>query len=92
MFDHILRLARACVTNNQYYMTRHAQYKMYDDDLTLAEIEQVFLEGDVIERQKDRITREAKYRIHSITLSGSVEIIFKFALDGKLAIITVYKL
>ena len=49
------------------------------------------LNGEIRERQKDRITAESKYRIRGVTIDGvEIEIITKLSLSGKLVIITVY--
>ena len=44
-----------------------------------------------MERQKDRVTAEWKYRIRGETVAGDeVEVIAKLSLTSKLIIITVY--
>ena len=65
---------------------------MYEDDLRLIEIERAILKGRIIERQKDKMTGESKYRIQGAVPDGMIEAIFKFAPDGRLAFITVYTL
>lgn len=72
-------------------MTLHAEEEMNDDNLTIYDIEQSILTGEILERQKDRVTAESKYRIRGTTVDGvSVEVIAKLSLTGKLVIITVY--
>lgn len=64
---------------------------MSDDNLTIHDIEQGILTGEILERQKDRVTAESKYRIRGFTFDGGeVEIIPKLSPTGKVVIITVY--
>ncbi len=44
----------------QYVMTIHAEEEMSDDDLSIYDIEQAILTGEILERQKDRTTAESK--------------------------------
>ncbi|MEH1872593.1 MAG: DUF4258 domain-containing protein [Nostoc sp.] len=91
MFDEILQRMRDKVSSRQYLMTLHAEEEMSDDNLTIYDIEQGILTGEILERQKDKVTAESKYRIRGLTLdAGEVEIIAKLSLTGKLVIITVY--
>ncbi len=56
-------------------------------------VEQGMLTGTIVERQRDRVTREAKYRIRGIALDERVmEIIAKRNATGHLVMITVYEL
>ena len=72
-------------------MTRHARKEMNDNGLTIYDIEHCILTGKTLERQKDRIIAEWKYRIRGKTTEGSeVEVIAKISSTSKLVIITVY--
>ena len=72
-------------------MTVHAEEEMSDDNLTIYDIEEGILTGEILERQKDRVTAESKYRIRGKSLDGEeVEIITKLSPTGKVVIITVY--
>jgi hypothetical protein len=91
MFDEILVRIREKITLLQYVMTLHAEEEMNDDNLTIYDIEQTILSGEILERQKDKVTAESKYRILGTTKDGiEVEVIAKIGLTGKLVIITVY--
>ena len=47
--------------------------------------------GEILERQRDRVTGESKYRIRGETIDGSaVEVLAKISPTGKLVILTVY--
>lgn len=72
-------------------MSLHAEEEMDDDGLSIFDIEHGILTGEILERQRDRETAEAKYRIQGKTLADdSVEIIGKISPTGKLIIIIVY--
>lgn len=75
-----------------YVMTLHAFEEMEDDGLDIFDIENVVIKGKVIEKQKDMLTGEFKYRFKGQTLSnGIAETVLKFGFHGKAVIITVYK-
>ena len=74
-------------------MTHHARKEMNDDGLTVYDVESGILTGNIIERQRDRVTTEWKYRIRGETLtSDDIEVIAKLSPTSKLVIITVYVL
>lgn len=50
------------VKTRQYGMTIHAEEEMSDDNLSIYDIEHAILTGEILERQKDRVTAESKYR------------------------------
>ncbi|OUL30246.1 hypothetical protein BV372_22220 [Nostoc sp. T09] len=93
MFDEILQRMREKVTLLQYVMTLHAEEEMNDDNLTIYDIEQAILSGEILERQKDKVTAESKYRIRGTNEDGlEMEVVAKLGVTGKLVIITVYQL
>jgi hypothetical protein len=66
---------------------------MAADDLTVWDVESVFLTGEVVERQKDAATAESKYRVRGKSLDNiDAEVIAKISVTGKVIIITVYTL
>jgi len=93
VFERIQKRFREKIRSRQYIMTHHARKEMVDDALTIYDVEYGILTGKIIERQKDRITAEKKYRMRGKTLENdTVEVIAKSGPTGKLVIITVYKL
>lgn len=54
---------REKVRKRQYVMTLHAEEEMNEDGLTIYDIERGILTGEILERQKDRVTAEWKYRL-----------------------------
>ena len=55
----------------QYAMTIHADEEMDDDGLTIYDVENAILTGEIIERQKDRGTNEAKFLVRGETIDGA---------------------
>jgi hypothetical protein len=81
------------IVQQQYVMTIHADEEMDDDNLTISDVEQAILTGEIIEQQRDRATAERKYRIRGYSTDGNlVEVIVKIGVSGKVIIITVYAL
>ena len=65
---------------------------MDNDGLTIYDIEHGILTGKILERQKDKLTGEAKYRTKGRTVdNGNLEILAKETPTEKVAIITVYR-
>ena len=91
VFERILKRMQEKVRKRQYVMTLHAEEEMNDDGLTIYDVERGILTGEILERQKNRVTAEWKYRIRGETVEGDeVEVIAKLSPTGKLVIITVY--
>jgi hypothetical protein len=93
VFDRILQEIRDRLNQRLYVMTLHAEEEMDDDNLSILDVEQSILTGEILERQRDRNTGEFKYRIRGLTLDGdAVEVVVKLGRAGKFVIITVYLL
>jgi len=93
MFERILKRMRQKIRTRQYVMRLHAEEEMNNDGLTIYDVERGILTGKILERQKDRVTAEWKYRIRGETIDGrEVEVIAKLSPTSKLVIITVYTL
>ena len=74
-----------------YVVSTHAADELEDDDLSILDLENIILTGQIVERQRDRTTREIKYVIQGVTLEGSAsEVVVKVGHTGKLVVITVY--
>ena len=91
MYDKILKQLRDLVRSRRYVMTVHAEEEMSDDDLTIFDVERAVLTGQIVERQKDGKTGEAKYLVkgRSIT-NGEIAVVAKLGASGRLVFITVY--
>jgi Domain of unknown function (DUF4258) len=83
---------REKIRRRLYVMTTHAEEEMDNDGLTIFDVESIILTGEVVERQRDRKTREAKYLIRGETLDGlrMAVVVGKFGPTDKLVILTIY--
>ena len=93
MYDRVLNRMRRLVLERRYIVAAHAYDEMAADDLTVWDVESAILTGRIVERQKDQLTSERKYRLHGEALDGSsMEVVAKVGVTGKLVVITVYTL
>ena len=82
---------RHLVRTLNYFVSTHAAEELEDDNLTILDLENVILTGQIAARQRDAQTRELKYVIEGITLGGeSAQTVVKVGFTGKLVVITVY--
>jgi len=92
MFDRILKRMRELVRTRKYVMTLHAADEMDSDSLTIYDVENVVLTGQITERQKDRASAEWKYLVGGRSLAGdNVAVVAKFSPTSKLVFITVFR-
>ena len=69
----------------------HAAEELDDDNLTVLDLENIILTGEIIERQRDRQTREVKCVIRGFTLAGlEAETVVKIGPIGRLVVIAAY--
>lgn len=93
MYDRVLNRMRRLVVERRYIVTAHAYDEMAADDLAVWDVESAILTGKIVERQKDKVTSENKYRLQGEALDrSSMEVVAKFGVTGKLVVITVYTL
>jgi len=91
MFERVLKQMRGKIRTRQYVMTLHAEEEMNNDGLTIFDVERGLLTGEIVERQKDKVTGEWKYLVEGRTIEGDVVVVVnKLSPTGKLVIITVY--
>jgi hypothetical protein len=84
---------RQLIRTLSYVVSTHAANELEDDNLSILDLENIVLTGQVIERQRDRGTRETKYVIQGSKLDGTAaEVVAKVGHTGRLFIITVYVL
>jgi Domain of unknown function (DUF4258) len=87
-----LERLRELVRNLDYSVSLHATEELEDDNLTILDLESVLLTGDIVERQRDRITRETKVIVRGSTVEGeTAECVVKLGPSGRLFIITIYR-
>ncbi len=83
-FRHLIRTL-------QFFVSTHAAEELEDDNLTILDLENIILTGQITARQRDAKTREVKCVVEGITLSGdSAEAVVKVSFSGKLIVITTY--
>jgi len=76
----------------KYLVSLHAAEELEDENLTILDLENIILTGEIIERQRDRQTREVKFVVRGLTIEGhAAETIVKIAPLGALFFITVYR-
>lgn len=72
-------------------VSAHAAEELENDEFDILDLESIVLMGEIIERQKDHKTGEAKYVIRGVTLDNAVgSVVAKFDSIGRAVIITVY--
>ena len=74
-----------------YVVSTHAADELEDENLSILDLENIVLTGQIVERQRDRETRETKYVIQGATLAGATgEVVVKIGHGAKLIVITAY--
>ena len=82
---------RQLIRSLRYVVSTHAAEELEDDNLSILDLENIILTGQITERQRDAKTRDAKCVVTGITLEGaSAEAVVKVGFTGKLVVITVY--
>ncbi len=82
---------RQLIRTLSYVVSTHAADELEDDHLSILDLENIILSGQIVERQRDRNTGEAKYVIQGSTLTGvAAEVVAKVGHSGRLFIITVF--
>ncbi|MCG8351994.1 MAG: DUF4258 domain-containing protein [Chloroflexales bacterium] len=91
MFEAILRHIQAKIRMLDYVVTVHADEEMDDDGLSILDVEQVILMGQIVERQRDQQTGEWKYVLNGQTDDQlNVIVVAKLSPTDTVVIITVY--
>lgn len=82
---------RDLVRIKNYVVSHHAADELEDDELTILDLESIFLTGKIIERQHDQQTDETKHIVKGRTLGGrEAEAVVKTGFTGTLIFLTVY--
>jgi len=92
MFERELRRFRSLVRERKYIITFHALEAMGEDDVLDEDIENAILNGQIVERQIDRATKERKYVLTGTDAAGKpVGVVLKMGSIGKVIVLTVYR-
>ena len=82
---------RDLIRSLNYVVSLHAAEELEDENLTILDLENILLTGRIVERQRDRKTREVKFVIQGNTLDArEAEAVVKIGAAGTLYVITVY--
>lgn len=72
-------------------MTLHAFDEIDEDALSVFDVERAILTGEIIERQRDPLTREWKYLVRGRAVDGrEIVVVSKLSLTDKLVVITAW--
>jgi hypothetical protein len=63
---------------------------MFEDDLTIVDVEHAILTGQILEKQHDAATNEPKFLLHGATPGCDIAVVLAFGAAGRLNIITVF--
>ena len=75
----------------EYVVPFHAADELDDDEISIFDVENIILTGDIAERQRDAQTREHKFIVRGKTLDGAAACcVVKIGPTGKLVIITAW--
>ena len=86
-----IKRLRDLIRSLNYAVSIHAAEELEDDNLTILDFENIILTGAIVERQRDRETREVKYIVRGNALSSVLaEAVVKIAPERNLFVITVY--
>jgi hypothetical protein len=91
MFAKVRDKMRAKIRALDYVMTIHAEEEMESDHLSILDVEEIILTGEIVEKQQDAETQEHKFLVSGTTLdSVRANVVAKLSVTDKLVIITVY--
>jgi hypothetical protein len=84
---------RHLIRTLNYVVSTHAAEELEDDNLSILDLENIILTGQVTEHQRDPQTRESKAVVSGITLDNKpAQAVVKVGFTGKLIVITAYVL
>lgn len=91
MAQAIISQFRHLIRTLNYAVSTRAAEELEDDNLTILDLENIILTGQITERQRDTRSREVKCIVAGSTLDGSAaEAVVKVGFTGKLYVITAY--
>jgi hypothetical protein len=92
MHEKILEKMRECIWSGNFIVPTHALVAIAQDRLTREDAEHCILNGEIVERQRDRLSGEFKYIIYGPSEDGhEIEVVAKITLVGDTYVITVYR-
>ena len=92
MFEKMRDKMRELIRSLEYVMTIRGEEEMQNDKLSILDIENAVLIGEIVERQRDEHTGESKYLVTGKTLDDiDITVVAKLGPTGKMVIFTVYR-
>lgn len=92
MYERILQRFHDAIRNLDYVVPLHAEEEMDEDGLSVFDLESAVLTGEIVERQRDRVTQEWKYVVNGTGVDGAnLIVVDKLSVTTRLVIITVYR-
>lgn len=87
----IIDRLRDKIRAGEYVVPVHAADELDDDEITIYDVENIILTGQIVERQRDAQTRERKYVVRGETLDGEAACsVVKIGPTGKVVVITAW--
>lgn len=91
MARRVIDRLRDKIRAGDYVVPFHAANELDDDEISIFDVENIILVGEIVERQRDAQTRERKYLIRGETLAGEAACsVVKIGSTGKVVIITAW--
>ena len=83
MYERILQRFCHRIRSLEYVVPLHAEEEMDQDGLSVFDLESAVLTGQIVERQRDGVTREWKYVVNGRGLDGgTVGVVGKLSFNG----------
>jgi hypothetical protein len=87
----IIDRLRDKIRAGEYVVPFHAANELDDDEISIFDVENLILTGEIVERQRDAHTWERKYVIRGETLDGEAACsVVKISPTGTVVIITAW--
>jgi len=87
----IIDRLREKIRAGHYVVPFHAANELDDDEISIFDVENIILTGEIVEKQRDAQTRERKYLVRGETLDGKAACsVVKIGSTGKVVIITAW--
>jgi hypothetical protein len=87
----ILDRLRAKIREGLYLVPFHAANELDDDEISIFDVENIILTGEIIQRQRDPRTRERRYVVRGETLDGeAAACVVKLGPTGEVVLITAW--
>lgn len=91
LYPKILKRLQTRIRERQYVVTLHALDEVDEDALSVFDLERAILTGEIIERQRDQVTREWKYLVRGCAVDGrQIVVVTKLGPTDKLVVITTW--